>query len=139
MICENCIHNAVCKYGEARSNGLYCAGEKCKQYQSTDVVPKSEVYGFSAEELAQKVEGLTIELEAMRCAANSYKMHYENLAREIFEEIEKEIEEALKSNYKVLPQFEASEELYHNVHGKISALCGIDGFIEELKKKYTEE
>lgn len=33
MICEKCIHNAVCKYGEARSNGLYCTGEKCKQFQ----------------------------------------------------------------------------------------------------------
>jgi hypothetical protein len=44
MICKDCIHNAVCKYGEARSNGLYCTGEKCKQYQSTaDVAPKGEV------------------------------------------------------------------------------------------------
>ena len=44
MICKDCIHNAVCKYGEARSNGLYCTGEKCKQYlSSADVVPKSEV------------------------------------------------------------------------------------------------
>ena len=33
MICEKCIHNNVCKYGEARSNGLYCTGEKCKQFQ----------------------------------------------------------------------------------------------------------
>ena len=61
-----------------------------------------------------------------------------DVAREIFEEIETEITEALKSNYKVLPEIEASDELYHCVHGKISALCGIDGFIEELKKKYTE-
>ena len=39
MICKDCIHNNVCKYGENRSNGMYCTGEKCKQYQSTaDVV-----------------------------------------------------------------------------------------------------
>jgi hypothetical protein len=44
---------------------------------TVDVEPKSEF------------ERLTVELEAMRTAANSYKMHYENLAREIFEELEK--------------------------------------------------
>lgn len=59
---------------------------------SADVVPKSEVYGFTAEELAQKCESLSIELEAMRTSANSYKMHYENakqeVAREIFEKLD---------------------------------------------------
>lgn len=44
---------------------------------TADVVPKSEA------------ESLTLELNAMRGAANSYKMHYNNLAKEIFEEIEK--------------------------------------------------
>ena len=34
-ICESCIHNNVCKYGENRSNGMYCTGEKCRQYKST--------------------------------------------------------------------------------------------------------
>ena len=61
------------------------------------------------------------------------------VAREIFEEIEKEIEEALKSNYKVLPRLEISNELYNSVRGKIDALRGIEGFLAELKKKYTEE
>ena len=60
-------------------------------------------------------------------------------AREIFEEIEKEITDALKSNYKVLPQIEESEALWNNVNGKINALRGIEYFMEELKKKYTEE
>lgn len=31
--CENCIHNEVCTYGENRSNGMYCTGEKCRQYK----------------------------------------------------------------------------------------------------------
>jgi len=35
------------------------------------------------------INRLDVELEAMRGAANSYKMHYDNLAREIFDEIEK--------------------------------------------------
>lgn len=33
MICEKCIHNNVCKYGELRSNGMYCTGDKCKQFK----------------------------------------------------------------------------------------------------------
>jgi hypothetical protein len=61
------------------------------------------------------------------------------VAREIFEEIEREITDALKSNYKVLPQIELSEALWNNVNGKINALRGIEYFMEELKKKYTEE
>lgn len=61
------------------------------------------------------------------------------VAREIFEEIEREITDALKSNYKVLPLIEESEALWNNVNGKINALRGIEYFIEELKKKYTGE
>lgn len=33
MICEKCIHKNVCKYGELRSDGIYCTGEKCKQFK----------------------------------------------------------------------------------------------------------
>lgn len=59
------------------------------------------------------------------------------VTREIFEAIEREITDALKSNYKVLPQVEESEALWNNVNGKINALRGIEYFITELKKKYT--
>ncbi len=34
-ICKDCLHNEVCRYGENRSNGMYCTGEKCKQYKPT--------------------------------------------------------------------------------------------------------
>ena len=33
MTCKDCVHYEVCKYGEYRSNGLYCTGEKCKQFK----------------------------------------------------------------------------------------------------------
>ena len=33
--CESCTHNNVCKYGENRSNGMYCTGEKCRQHTPT--------------------------------------------------------------------------------------------------------
>ena len=62
-----------------------------------------------------------------------------DIAREIFEEIEQKIAAALKSNYKVLPQVIDSYEIYHTVQGKISALRGINDFIDELKKKYESE
>ena len=61
------------------------------------------------------------------------------VARKIFEEIEREINDALKSNYKVLPIIEESEALWNRVGGKIDALRGIGGFIEELKEKYSED
>lgn len=61
-----------------KDKGLFYVEWSCiESMPSADVVPRAEV------------ERLTIELEAMRMAANSYKMHYENLAREIFEEIER--------------------------------------------------
>ena len=47
---------------------------------TADVAPKSEA------------ESLTLELNAMRGAANSYKMHYNNLAREIFMDIDRVVE-----------------------------------------------
>ena len=56
--------------------------------------------------------------------------------REIFEEFRSEIKEALKSNYRVRDEV---EKLYHKVGGKISALRGIDDFIDELELKYTEK
>ena len=108
---------------------------------TADVVPKSEVdklrqrafeqgkrdnvYGLNAEELAQKVETLSIELEAMRGDANSYKMHYKKLAREIFEEISK-----------------ASVDWgYYCVTLSKGAVLAedVNRTLAELKKKYTEE
>lgn len=92
------------------------------------------------------------EVEALKDEADRYKRYYfrhdydemiaeakAEVAREIFKKIEGEITDALKSNYEVLPQVEESEALWNNVNGKISALSGIRYFIDELKKKYTEE
>ena len=59
MICEKCIHNNVCKYGEARSNGLYCTGEKCKQFQD-----KSRCIEFPIE-----VGGVFYGLQETQCFA----------------------------------------------------------------------
>ena len=69
---------------------------------------------------------------------NGYEKCKAEVAREIFAEIEREINDALQSNYKVLPIIEESEALWNRVNGKIDALRGMSGFIDELKEKYTE-
>lgn len=44
MICEKCIHSSVCKYGELRSNGMYCTGEECKQFREIENWDREEVW-----------------------------------------------------------------------------------------------
>lgn len=109
--CEDCIHQECCvRFAGART--LLCgekADERCKMFKSTaDVVPRAMI-------------------------------------AEIFEEIESEITEALKCNYKRRTEYYTKErfkkedgEFINTVNGKIDALRGIEGFIAELKKKYTE-
>lgn len=82
---------------EGKESFLYVA-KWLELLPPADVAPKSEVERLKVEggileqecgKLMGTVASLEIELAAMRTAANSYKMHYENLAREIFEEIER--------------------------------------------------
>lgn len=74
-----------------------------------------------------------------RCRHTICQEAKSEVARKICCEIEEEIVAALESNYKARGEVEDSDELYHLVSGKISALRGIEDFVEELKKKYTEE
>ena len=115
-------------------------------FPESEVVPKSEVG-----ELSDRYEDLKlkyIDLAKDHGELLDWGGHIKSkdkaiiraeVAREILEELEREIEGALKSNYFVLPQIEESEALWNRVHGKIDTLRGIGGFIEELKEKYTEK
>ena len=86
--------------------------------------------------------------EALRNYQDGYAHIKAEVAREIFEEIENEISMALESNYKARTHRQMSDiangsspldrEFIEYVSGKIDALRGIEGFVEELKKKYTE-
>lgn len=67
------------------------------------------------------------------------KQAKQEVAKQMSVEIEHEIAEALKSNYKALSEFEQSDELYYRVKGKIDALRGIQDFVVELEKKYIGE
>lgn len=67
-----------------------------------------------------------------------------DVASEIFEEIEEEIRLALNSNYNARSErlahtnIEMADEFVSYCDGKIHALRGIDDYLAELKKKYTE-
>jgi hypothetical protein len=68
-----------------------------------------------------------------------------DVARKICCEIEEEIVAALESNYRALKEWGDGRcndyilEMVNRIKGKIDALRGIEGFIAELKNKYTEE
>lgn len=139
--CDDCIHEKVCLH---RANiqtdtyaymGVKYDTEKCEHFKAAaDVVPKSEVDVWKQNRfnLYQKLE--------------CYKMASQKVARGIFEEIEAEITEALKCNYKRRTEYYTKErfkkedgEFINTVNGKIDALRGIDGFIDEIKKKYIKD
>lgn len=65
------------------------------------------------------------------------------VAREIFAQLEEEIEPILKKNYRLYTKYlnEQDSQTVLRIGGKIDALRGIYCFIENLKKKYgvTEE
>ena len=111
-------------------------GEKCRSclmddalnfietFQTADVAPKSEV---------EKLERTVKYLEGV-CESLPDKVKAE-VSREIFDDIENAIDNELQNNYKVLPQFEFSNELWNKMSGRIEALKEICDFIAELKTK----
>jgi hypothetical protein len=97
---------------------------------TADVVPRAELAVRSFQDAAT-IDALKTELCAIRGAANSLKMYYENgkteVAREIFEEIEASI---------ATHAFTSKSEDYAD--GMFDAIEWVDSKIAELKKKYTE-
>ena len=117
---------------------------------TADVVPKSEegaecptCHGTgrigTTDWLTKNISKKQLAEEKAKAIAEHEQHIKSEVAREIFEEIEREINDAAQSNYKVLPLIEESEALWNRVNGKIDALRGIGGFIDELKEKYTED
>ena len=101
---------------------------------TADVVPKSEV------------ERLTVELDAMRGAANIYKMHYENAIKDI--ERLKDYNTGVAFKHYFDGRKEAAREIFEEIEFDIHQLMferdetraiAIEGIIAELKKKYTGE
>ena len=108
---------------------------------NADVVPKSEVERLEhlRAELSKEIETLKDNKEHLAVLLMEAKSE---VAREICCKIEEEIVAALESNYKAKSERMANtridaDEFISYCDGKISALRGIEAFVEELKKKYT--
>lgn len=148
-----------------QSNVAEAHNERCAQLleailnvPTADVVPKSEVSILTVQNMAlekAKYE-LQHELNMYKGVENILKDNMgelimaaiagakQEVAREICCEIEEEIVAALESNYRALKEWYDGRcndyilEMVGRINGKIDALRGIEGFVEELKKKYTE-
>lgn len=108
--CDKCIHGKVCAMGFQFRRETANVTIVCKDIvRKTDVAPRAEV------------------------------------AREICCKIEKEIVAALESNYRAMREHnlkrspDADGLLLERIYGKIDALRGIEGFVEELKKEIGNE
>lgn len=112
---------------------------------TADVVPRSEVERWYAEyhKVKEDLKQEKMYHKSTEKLADRYlvelKQAKQEVAREMSAEMEHEIAEALKSNYKALSEFEEADELYYRVKGKIDALRGIQDFLAELEKKYIGE
>ena len=108
---DNCIHYKVCMYGDLTEYKTeQILKDDCDDFMPKDVVPKSEV------------EALKHQLEMIIDEGEYWQGKYLNarleVAREIFEEIER------------------VGEIYEN---RAETVCYFpNGFLAELKKKYTE-
>ncbi len=75
--CENCLHNEVCKYGENRSNGIYCTGEKCKQFKDRtkyeEVVRCKDCKHFNMREMECQNEAVSTDHEG----GASYSLNFD--------------------------------------------------------------
>ena len=105
-ICPNCIHHNLC----IAENNQPCF--ECNRF----IDAKGAIKNAPTADVAPKVE-----LEAMRSAANCYKLHYEEAVADI-KTLLGEMEFLLERIYRV-----CGAEI--QIHGKYA----------ELKKKYTEE
>lgn len=75
--------------------------------------------------------------EARRIYDAGYRKQSE-VVNKICCDIKQEITAALDSNYRVRGELDVTDDLYHIVNGKISALRGIEGFITEIENKYNK-
>ena len=91
----------------------------------------------------RKTSDLEKEIEDLKAIAEQYQKQFEeartDIAREIFEEIEHNIDEALKCYFEGRNK-EATIDtpLAEYLSGKIDALASVKVRLAELKKKYTE-
>jgi hypothetical protein len=124
--CEDCIHNKVCLHKANIQTDTYAYmgvsydTEKCEHYKPTaDVVPKSEVARLQEDvDRLQEINNRQVE---------NIKLAKQEVAREIFEEIEERI---------ATHAFTSKSEDYSD--GAFDTIAWVDSKLDELKKKYQE-
>lgn len=148
------ISKKKCEVGKIRyldgfNDGLMRVRSIISAAPTADVVPKSEVdlYRHQVDELEDELASTYDKLEdAMRGAANSYKMHYENSMKEIERLKDYNTNVAFKHYFD--GRKEAAREIFEEIESKkifLKDCVGNMGVvvlfkdISELKKKYTEE
>ena len=123
--------------------------DRFAELENADVVPREEFealqrrYDLAVAEREANAKALieaNIDLDAMRGAATSLKMHYENAkhetAREIFEEIRNSVTAKLREEMRMVSYDEFTDGFRN---GKRDAFLDVLVAITELKKKYTED
>jgi hypothetical protein len=128
---ENCVKD--------HNGNIICSAELWEQIASiiestADVVPKSEV------------DRLTVELEAMRTSANSYKMHYESTKNKV-EELEGELVVWKQNRFNIFQSIELYDKtrakVAREIFEEIEEVLNNIGYFDEidfkaLKKKYAK-
>lgn len=129
--CEECLHFEVCEALEQGNGLMKVSPIHCGYYKPTaDVVPKSEV-----DEIVRQWK------EEANCWQNNYiaelcdnEQIKQEVAREIFEEIDKIIDNHYNRHiFGVEELFDVEKEAVMNFSGDVTY------DIAELKKKYTGE
>lgn len=104
-----------------RSVGAILCTSNCPMYSECDSEdPMEDICGLALDLIDRQkaeIERLNIELQSMRNAANSYKMHYENAKSEAI----KEFAERLKENY-----------CFTDRWGKIIPISTVDNLVKEM-------
>jgi cell division septum initiation protein DivIVA len=166
--CEDCIHKKVCAEVESlqcrRLFAWYNAEWGCPHFNNAaDVVPKSEVdklleinadLNESLRLAAEANKDLQVELAAMRTAANSFKMHYEDLKLK-YADLQKDHDELLAwgGHIKSAERAEIGKAVAREIFGEIeynfAEIRKIEydnppvgvmfNTLDYLKKKRTEE
>lgn len=140
---------------EYLQKGIRIAIGDVKRFPTADVVPKKEVY-----DLIFKLECLLCHATGGRLSKHTYDLGtmgtvvtdcfnetyndgfgegYKECAREIFEEIEKKVKASITIHLEEINKEHIKDTpLYDRHSGILFALQGMNDFIAEFKKKYTE-
>ena len=113
------------------------------RYVDVDKLNKKKKYSFQTQGIPFPKSEWFIKADDLFSAPTADVVSRDEVRR-IFEEIEEEIAAALESNYRVYNEHlekygdKPNLEFLCMCNAKVNTLRGIEGFIEELKEKYSK-